>query len=242
MEFRIHIAALFTLFVTGICAQAVGVDFSRYSLILNRRPFAAADLSDDSAAPVVTLVAPPAFVKDLRMCAITESPAGIRVGFVNIKAKPPQPYYLYVGDSEDGIELVEADYDKEGALLRKGSEQFWLHMGGEGLGVGPAPASSSVPPSALRGPRVPSVSPSSTAGNAGNVSYAERRRRRLEEMRERAAVARKLTEEEAEKRLQNYQMELIRKGLTPLPMQLTPEMDAQLVAEGVLPPAEGDAE
>ena len=215
--------------------NAAGVDFSRYSLILDRRPFAAADLVDESANQVVTLEAPPAFVKDLRMCAITESPAGIRVGFVNISAKPPQPYYLYVGDSEDGIELIEADYERECALLRKGSEQFWLPMGGEGAGSGAPRLSAGVPGPPARGLPAPAPPRVSTGEKDGNISYAERRRRRLAEMRERAAASRELSEEEVEKRLRDYQMDLIRKGMTPLPIQLTPEMDAQLVKEGVLP-------
>ena len=33
-------------------------------------------------------------------------------------------------------------------------------------------------------------------------------------------------------------MEAIRQGLPPLPLELTPEQDDQLVAEGVLPPQE----
>ncbi len=225
------------LIVGGV--DAAGVDFSRYSLILDRRPFAAADLVDESASQVVTLEAPPAFVRDLRMCAITESPAGIRVGFVNISAKPPQPYYLYVGDSEDGIELIEADYERECALLRKGGEQYWLPMGGDSLGGGAPPAAGAPSPPPTRGsspPALPRVS--SASGKDGSISYAERRRRRLAEMRERAAAARDLSEAEVEKRLREYQMNLIRKGMTPLPIQLTPEMDAQLVKEGVLPAVE----
>ncbi len=242
MDYRTHIVVLLMLLTAGIYAWGVGGDFSRYSLILDRRPFAAVALSDDSAAAVVTLVAPPAFVKDLRMCAITESPAGVRVGFVNIRSRPPQPYYLYVGDSEDGIELVEADYDKEGALVRKGSEQYWLHMGGESLG-GAGASRSSAPvgaaaPARPVTPRVSGVSKAANKADASSVSYAERRRRRLEEMRARAADKRAISEVEAKQRLRDYQMDLIRKGLTPLPMQLTPEMDAQLVAEGVLPPVE----
>ena len=45
--------------------------------------------------------------------------------------------------------------------------------------------------------------------------------------------------EELTKHLEKYQMDLIRAGGEkgpPLPMELTPEMDAQLVSEGVLPP------
>ena len=44
--------------------------------------------------------------------------------------------------------------------------------------------------------------------------------------------------EEIEKKLQQYQMDLIRKGAKPLPIPLTQEMDDQLVKEGVLTPRE----
>ena len=44
--------------------------------------------------------------------------------------------------------------------------------------------------------------------------------------------------EEVRANLQDYQMEVIRSGMPPLPIPLTQEMDDQLVAEGVLPPAE----
>lgn len=70
------------------------------------------------------------------------------------------------------------------------------------------------------------------------MSYAERRRLRIEEMRKRAQESRNLSEEEVEKRLREYQMKLIREGKTPLPIPITEEMDAQLVKEGILPPVE----
>jgi hypothetical protein len=44
-----------------------------------------------------------------------------------------------------------------------------------------------------------------------------------------------LTEEEIARLLQEYQKELIRKGMTPLPIPLTAETDRQLVEEGFLP-------
>ncbi len=44
--------------------------------------------------------------------------------------------------------------------------------------------------------------------------------------------------EEIRRNLQDYQMEVVRKGMPPLPVPLTPEMDDQLVAEGILPPTE----
>lgn len=47
-----------------------------------------------------------------------------------------------------------------------------------------------------------------------------------------------LTPEEIGNLLQEYQKDLIRKGMTPLPIPLTPETDKELVEEGLLPPLE----
>ena len=72
------------------------------------------------------------------------------------------------------------------------------------------------------------------------TSYAERRRLRMLERQKPVEVPKPIyTGEELEKHLQEYQMEVIRSGnLPPLPVQLTPENDAKLVAEGVLPPVD----
>jgi hypothetical protein len=74
-------------------------------------------------------------------------------------------------------------------------------------------------------------------------SYAERRRallRKIEERRKQQAEEKppepKLTGDALKKHLEDVQMDAIRSGRPPLPMPLTPEMDAQLVSEGVLPP------
>ncbi len=47
-----------------------------------------------------------------------------------------------------------------------------------------------------------------------------------------------LSREEVDNLLQEYQKELIRKGMKPLPIPLTPETDRELVEEGLLPPLE----
>lgn len=70
--------------------------------------------------------------------------------------------------------------------------------------------------------------------------------RRVDPLPEREDVPeRKLTpKEQARKReevrenLRQYQMEVIRAGMDPLPIPLTQEMDDQLVKEGILPPVE----
>ncbi len=219
------------ILLTGFALPLMAAnDFSRYELILQRRPFSS-PVVEAPPPPPETATAPPAFVQELRMVAITESPAGVRVGFVNTRKRPPKPYYLYIGDSEDGILLADADFDSERALLRRDGEQFWMTMG---MGVSDAPPDESERPRRTASAR-PAVQPPPVAGETA-ISYAERRRQRLEEMRRRAQESRQTSEEDVERRLQEYQMQLIREGKTPLPIPITEEMDAQLVEEGILPP------
>ncbi len=213
-------------------------DFSRFDVILQRRPFGAP--AEEPVAPPAS-VEPPAFVNDLRMVAITESPAGIRVGFLSTQHRPPRTYFLYVGESEDGLSLSDADYDGERALVSKDVQQYWMQLGG-------SPASSQESGSSQesnRARRRPPArdrrgvvrAPAAAQSSDGTPdSYAERRRQRLEEMRRRAEASRQLSEEEVERQLREHQMRLIREGRTPLPIPITEEMDAQLVAEGILPP------
>ena len=223
-----HIMFVAIMLASILCTAVQAGSFSRYNLILERRPFAKAVAPDSVDEKVVTVEKPPAFVKDLRMCAITESPAGIKVGFINIRQKKSNPYYIYVGDTtEDGITIVDANYDKGSALLRKGGEQFWLYMGGGSSG-----GNCSGKSSRTFNRRKASKKRTTTAFN----SYAERRRKRLEEMRKRMEQERKISDEEVNKKLQRYQMERIRRGLTPLPIKLSAEADAELVKEGLLPP------
>jgi hypothetical protein len=125
-------------------------------------------------------------------------------------------YFLYEGDMEDGMELVQADFENEKALLKKGAEEAWMDMNAATVVVSAAPST----------------------GSAAGVIAARRN----------AASAPPppppkplYTGEALEKHLKDYQMELIRAGGEkgpPLPMELTPEMDDQLVAEGVLAPSE----
>ena len=72
------------------------------------------------------------------------------------------------------------------------------------------------------------------------LSYAERRRLRMLERQKPIEVPKPTyTGEALEKHLQEYQMEILRGGtMPPLPVQLSPENDAKLVEEGVLPPVD----
>jgi hypothetical protein len=126
------------------------------------------------------------------------------------------------GDGFDGIELVDVDYDAETAWLRKDGEEVTLKMG----------AGAQVLTSSQVQDRVKQT-------EERRMSYAERRRQRqLANQRPKEVPKPVYSGAELEEHLQNYQMEVLRQGLPPLPVTLTPDRDAQLVAEGVLPPVD----
>lgn len=229
------------LFLSG-AAAAVDYSLPRYQVILDRQPFGAIPVArpkDESVTPQIP-VAPPPFIKILRMCAITETSSfGLRVGIVDIKAKPPKSYFFRIGDVQDGIELVDADFIKEGALLKKDGLAYWIFMDGS---MGPSEGGGRTPAvtrTAAAGPLSPN--PAGTASSRN--SYATRlakRREILEERRRKSMEREEIGPEALKAQLREYQMELIRAGGKlgpPLPIPLTKEMDDKLVAEGVLPPA-----
>lgn len=203
--------------------------FDRYQPILDRQPFG--EVKPDPAATAQKPAGPvaPPFTKDLKMCAITDDDGGVQVGFVNVAVKPPKSYFLRIGEMEDFIELVDADYEEEMALLKKGEEEHWIYMNDSSSGAGSSGGAGSR-----------RIAPRSGTPGQKQPSYKERLAQR------RAARVRKVKKPELEgealeEHLKNYQMDLIRKGEPPLPMELTPEMDAQLVAEGILPPEDDTA-
>ncbi|MBL7076465.1 MAG: hypothetical protein ISS31_03240 [Kiritimatiellae bacterium] len=230
MNRRSYILAVLVVLATVTVAPAALQQFAfdRYQPILDRQPFGEVQPDPSATAQKLTGPVAPPFTKDLTMCAITEDDSGIQVGFVNVAMKPPKSYFLRIGEMEDFIELVDADYIEEMALLRKGEEEHWISMAGPGMSASGGGGGSS-----------PASSRSGTPGQK-QLSYKERLAQRRA-ARVRTVKKPELEGEELEKHLQDYQMDLIRKGMPPLPMELTPEMDAQLVEEGVLPPVDDTA-
>jgi len=197
------------------------VDFSRYQPILDRKPFGEAP-PPPAPPPPKPIPASQSFAKNLRLCALIEDDDGsIQVGLQDIQAK--SSFYLGVGDIEEGIELISADYEQENAVLKKGDEMAVISFG-----------SGEIQPLTQQEAKV--------RLDRRKTGYAARRRareiarkQRLEKAKE-IAKKPKLTGAELEQHLQEYQMEVIRQGLPPLPIPLSPEMDAQLVEEGFLEP------
>jgi len=225
---------LFVAVLLVASAVADVEDFSRYEVILSRKPFGKPPPRPSAANKKPAKPPAPPFTKDLKMCAITDTMYGVRVGIVNLAVKPARSYYLRVGESEDGITLLDADFESGAALLRKGSEEHWIYMSGK-EGDGP-------PPAIADGSAVTAPVASTTRQEIRRKGYHLTRIRRAREALE--AERKKETERntrgvaELRKQIREYNMDLIRaKGELgpPLPLPLTTEEDEQLVAEGVLP-------
>ena len=213
-----HILGLALFFSAAAAWAEPQASFDRYQPILDRKPFG----NPPVAPPEPEVVIPPeqSFARTIRMSALVEQDDGtIRVGLIDSQSN--KSYLLAEGETENGIELVSADYENEEAVLRKGSEMAVIKLSsGEIQALSPQQQQDRM-----------------NAPRPQRMSYAERRAAR-EQARREAPPQPKYTGEELEKHLQEYQMEVIRNGLPPLPIPLTPEMDDQLVREGVLPPVQ----
>ena len=159
--------------------------------------------------------------KTFSMCAITRNhdTGKVQVGLVDQSTQ--KSYFLCEGDKDDGMELKEADYAEEKALLKIGNKEVWLTMKAETMET----------PTGVRNPfgLQSATPPPPTPDEAGTMTITA-----MSGEVESAAVS-------LQKSLVGAQMELIRARGTkgpPLPMALTPEMDDQLVKEGVLPPTQ----
>jgi hypothetical protein len=197
--------------------------FDRYQVIVDRKPFGEAPPPPEPPPPK-PISPSESFARTLRLCALLEMDDGtIRVGLVDNKTK--KDFFLSEGDIVEGIELVSASYDEEEAVLRKGSEMAVIQLqSGDIQPLNAAEQKERLERTKTR-----------------RLSYAERRRAREERRQARREAMKKqprLEGEELEEHLKEYQMEVIRQGMPPLPIPLTQEMDDQLVSEGVLPPVE----
>ena len=210
-------------------------DFKRYRIILERKPFGDFDAAAAAAAAANANIIPPAllpnFAKNYSMCASTDSYGEIMVGFIDKgKKSGTQYYYLRVGEENDGVTLVAADYANESATLLREGQKFDITMSGPKL-------AGSSPTKEQTGAR-PLFSRSKSQKNQSYSSRLKKHRESRIKVESRIKYPKEnMSKEEITEHLRKLNMELIRaqgsKG-PPLPLQLTPEEDAQLVSEGVL--------
>ena len=228
---------LLTAMTLAVTALASGTDIARYSVIWDRFPFGqpAPAVPAAAAAAAANQVSPAAVFASYRLCYIGWDEAnGVTCAILDNKTGVPN--FLRVGESlNDGTLLADADYDDGSALLRKDGVELWLYVGGS-KGATAGVAQPQVAATTAASSPIPNLPP----------GIQSRRRNPAERMVRRRVVPPPVYKgEQLEKHLQNYQMDLIRSTVLedgekgpPLPMELTPEMDDQLVSEGVLPPAE----
>lgn len=199
-------------------------DFDYYGIILEREPFGSVQEAEEPEPAPAQVQPHESFARHLRLSALWEIEGmGVRVGIIDTQRN--QNHTLGVGDSFDGIELVSANFDEATAELRMGSEYARIDLQQNGAAAIDQTSSRRLSP----------------RERLASNTYLERRRTRLETQSPAERREPRYTGEELQQRLQQVQMEAIRSGQPPLPIPLTPEMDRQLVEEGVLPPLEDES-
>jgi hypothetical protein len=199
---------------------------ARYQLILDREPFGHEQIElENQFTPAQEAAAAKAEVKaaerELRLCFIFETNQGeIRAGFQNKLAKPgdPKSIMLGIGESFRGMRLVSVDLEESTATLDRSGIRvtFSLTKAAEVAPVNPV---------AKPAPR-----------RFGTGFRAQSQPEKKPEEPKLSAEEQAMRRAEIQENLRQYQMEVIRKGMPPLPIPLTQEMDDQLVTEGILPP------
>lgn len=203
----------------------------RYDLIVDRAPFGAdplAGVDPDASAKeaALTAAAAKAMEKELRLCFLLETESGeIRAGFQNLKAQAGDPpsVMLMVGENFRGMKLLSIDLANSSATMQYQGKPVVFELSkpvAAPAAPAKAPAVAQQAPQRRFGGGFRPPEPPPAAPPEPELSPAEQERRR----------------EEVRENLRQYQMEVIRAGMPPLPIPLTQEMDDQLVAEGILPP------
>jgi hypothetical protein len=215
------------LVIVGTCVAATEYKQERYNVILDRSPFGSDPLQgaipDNSAEDRAAAAAAAAAAKSFRLSFLLEGEDGeIRAGFEHLKPKKGEAKssIIMVGESFMGMKLMDVDFFNSSATLDQNGKQIRFE-----LSKGPAVA---------KAPSKPASQPQRRFG--GGFRRTPPKQPEKPKAPELTPEEQKLRREEIRANLQNYQMEVIRSGMPPLPIPLTPEMDDQLVAEGVLPP------
>jgi len=228
-------AAIFLAGSVALPGWGTGFDKSLYDVIVATKPFGEKAKSASALAAEKAPEQPKVrFSEILKVTLIRHDDVLGDACAIDDSKNPAWHAYLGVGESKDGIQIKKIDLDANGVLLGKeGQDDEWLYLGGasapastprsRGSPVGAIPKSVPFPqPGIAIQPVVQLAAQSSGPTEADNVVEPP-----------------PMSGPELEKHMQDYQMDLIRSaGLSgpPLPMELTPEMDARLVIEGVLPP------
>jgi len=220
--------------------------FSRYQIIISRKPFGEPPPEPVKVKEPEVKPQQDSFAKTMRVFGINKPEGGaLEVGIWDNATK--SHFLLNEGESNgDGVKVVSVNFDLEEVTLEKAGEIAVVSLTNQNVAVANPKAVKGAKPGRKIG-KVAAVKPG-TAKKVSNyrTRRQERRAEKLEEVRE--AVRRKkeaienapkYTKEQLRKKLEDYNMEVIRQGLPPLPIELTQAQDDQLVKEGFLPPMQG---
>lgn len=214
--------------LTGIVPLRA-VDLGEYQIILDKQLLGSVrQVTPPAVAPPVNVPAP-AWSQNYRMTMMTQDgrDGSIRVGLQNLQDQTS--LLLIEGkDRYEDFALVSANITQGSAQISyKGVSHRFDLQSGPGV-TRREPAGRNTPETRQSSsPRTPSTRSSSSPRTSG--------RNRGEE-KPTLQIRRFASREELQEHLKQQQMDAIRTGKPPLPIPLTPEMDQQLVQEGVLPP------
>jgi hypothetical protein len=208
-----------------VFAQRGGGDFGPYQVILDRQLLGRPEPVEPPAARPPPAAPPPSWAVEYRLTMITEdmNTGRARVGLYHVRNQTG--YLLLEGEEFDGFRLHSVNFENNRAEISfQGTRHTFT------IDSAPAAASAPEPRANIRQPAAPT--------SVRRVSRSVSSSNEPPSVPEPPAEPRFSSPEELQAHLQNVQMDAIRSGKPPLPIPLTPEMDAQLVREGVLPPLE----
>jgi hypothetical protein len=200
---------IFTLLGCAGTALSLPETLSKYDAIIEKHPFGQSPPQQAQPPPVTTNNA---LKNNFRLTLLSQGPdQDLRAGIIEIKTG--KNYLLRIGEAENGLELLNINLSTSEATLKIDNQMVCLRQQAD-----LATPRRNISPSAI-GTTTANRNPDSSPQTSNQVQQPPR-----------------LTGEALKKHLEEVQMNAIRNGQPPLPMPLTPEMDAQLVEEGILDP------
>ncbi len=214
----------------------------QYQPIIDAKPFG--DVSkyvseQDAATAVEEQKKKEEIAQKFRMCGITDTPSGERkIAFLDETSGAIASYILAVGETQNGFKLIAADYDREHATLTKDGITFTLGLG-KGLIDQPPEVSEEDIVEVVTPKKIEMRSNKPVGKGSFKARLLQRQAKKAEaEQAKKEAIQEAMTKQlEAANR--RKEIERIKQGLAPtVPINLTPEEDAELEAAGVFGPRE----
>ena len=220
MKKLILVSFIFTISIFG--------ELDKYQIIIDRQPFGRELISPEPSVSSIkseaeAIAAAKSAEKELRLCFIFETTKGlIRAGFQNkiVKAGEPKSIMLGVGDTFKGMKLVDVNIQESTATLDRNGVMIMFSLNKSAKNT-------------LGNSKTTSTRKFNSGFRSSNTNDKEIKKEVNVKLTVQQQEQRK---QEIQESLRQYQMDVIRAGLPPLPVPLTKQMDDQLVAEGVLPP------